>query len=330
MRSAWHPLSPGRWRRSCAPWTGTRSRCPDRGGAVADSPGTGPAPQARRAASARSRRSRRHRRAPSPRAADRWRTPKRRRRPRQVRTYQPAPFSSRTPGGTPAARTIPSAPYVTAPGRMVDACRGRRHPSCMSETEVAQNATYQSAERVLTLLKSFDDSRTELGVADIARALSRAQVDRLPPRRGAGADRVPHPGGQALPPGGGDHPAGHAGAAELRPRRHHAARHGEAVPADRRDRQPGGPRRRGRAQRGGGARAPTSCPARAGGSAAGPGRTRSPTARSCSPTAPSARPACWSGTRPQTITSPGRAHQRARRVSAAKATPLRSPSWRRA
>jgi len=42
----------------------------------------------------------------------------------------------------------------------------------MSETEVAQNATYQSAERVLTLLKSFDDSRTELGVADIARALS--------------------------------------------------------------------------------------------------------------------------------------------------------------
>jgi len=42
----------------------------------------------------------------------------------------------------------------------------------MSETEVAQNATYRSAERVLTLLKSFDDSRTELGVADIARALS--------------------------------------------------------------------------------------------------------------------------------------------------------------
>ena len=38
--------------------------------------------------------------------------------------------------------------------------------------EVAPNATYQSAERVLTLLKSFDDSRVELGVADIARALS--------------------------------------------------------------------------------------------------------------------------------------------------------------
>ena len=42
----------------------------------------------------------------------------------------------------------------------------------MSETQVARSATYQSAERVLTLLKSFDDSRMELGVADIARALS--------------------------------------------------------------------------------------------------------------------------------------------------------------
>ena len=42
----------------------------------------------------------------------------------------------------------------------------------MSENEVARSATYQSAERVLALLKSFDDSRMELGVADIARALS--------------------------------------------------------------------------------------------------------------------------------------------------------------
>jgi DNA-binding IclR family transcriptional regulator len=41
----------------------------------------------------------------------------------------------------------------------------------MGENEVAQNATYQSAERVLALLKSFDDSRMELGVAEIARAL---------------------------------------------------------------------------------------------------------------------------------------------------------------
>jgi DNA-binding IclR family transcriptional regulator len=41
----------------------------------------------------------------------------------------------------------------------------------MSEHEVAPNATYQSAERVLALLKTFDDSRVELGVAEIARAL---------------------------------------------------------------------------------------------------------------------------------------------------------------
>jgi DNA-binding IclR family transcriptional regulator len=41
----------------------------------------------------------------------------------------------------------------------------------MGEREVAQNATYQSAERVLALLKSFDDSRVELGVAELSRAL---------------------------------------------------------------------------------------------------------------------------------------------------------------
>jgi len=41
----------------------------------------------------------------------------------------------------------------------------------MSENEVAPNATYQSAERVLALLKSFDDTRVELGVAEISRAL---------------------------------------------------------------------------------------------------------------------------------------------------------------
>jgi IclR family acetate operon transcriptional repressor len=41
----------------------------------------------------------------------------------------------------------------------------------MGENEVAQNATYQSAERVLKLLRTFDDSRVELGVAELARAL---------------------------------------------------------------------------------------------------------------------------------------------------------------
>ncbi len=41
----------------------------------------------------------------------------------------------------------------------------------MTGSEVASNATYQSAERVLALLKTFDDTRVELGVAEIARAL---------------------------------------------------------------------------------------------------------------------------------------------------------------
>lgn len=41
----------------------------------------------------------------------------------------------------------------------------------MSEATVAPNATYQSAERVLALLKSFDETRSELGVAEIARTL---------------------------------------------------------------------------------------------------------------------------------------------------------------
>ena len=41
----------------------------------------------------------------------------------------------------------------------------------MIEAQVAPNATYQSAERVLALLKSFDDTRVEQGVAEIARTL---------------------------------------------------------------------------------------------------------------------------------------------------------------
>lgn len=41
----------------------------------------------------------------------------------------------------------------------------------MSEDEVARGATYQSADRVLALLTSFDDSRAELGVAEFARLL---------------------------------------------------------------------------------------------------------------------------------------------------------------
>jgi DNA-binding IclR family transcriptional regulator len=42
---------------------------------------------------------------------------------------------------------------------------------CVSESLVAGGATYQSAERVLTLLASFEDSRPELSVTDIAEAL---------------------------------------------------------------------------------------------------------------------------------------------------------------
>jgi len=41
----------------------------------------------------------------------------------------------------------------------------------MTEAQVAANATYQSAERVLALLKSFDDTRMELGVAEKFRML---------------------------------------------------------------------------------------------------------------------------------------------------------------
>lgn len=41
----------------------------------------------------------------------------------------------------------------------------------MSENDVAAGATYQSAERVLALLTSFDDSRVELGVTEMAQSI---------------------------------------------------------------------------------------------------------------------------------------------------------------
>lgn len=41
----------------------------------------------------------------------------------------------------------------------------------MIENEVAAGATYQSAERVLALLTSFEDGRAELGVTEMARLL---------------------------------------------------------------------------------------------------------------------------------------------------------------
>jgi len=41
----------------------------------------------------------------------------------------------------------------------------------VSENTVAAGATYQSAERVLALLTSFDDTRTELGVTEMAKSI---------------------------------------------------------------------------------------------------------------------------------------------------------------
>src|SRR5487761_1485034 len=42
------------------------------------------------------------------------------------------------------------------------------HSGCVRRPNVAASATYQSAERVLALLTSFDDSRPELGVTEMA------------------------------------------------------------------------------------------------------------------------------------------------------------------
>src|SRR5260370_12830006 len=76
------------------------------------------------------------------------------------------PATGRRPGHVHRATKIASRghPRLTPSGRP-------RHPGCMTGSEVASNATYQSAERVLALLKTFDDTRAELGVAEIARAL---------------------------------------------------------------------------------------------------------------------------------------------------------------
>ena len=41
----------------------------------------------------------------------------------------------------------------------------------MTEHDVAAGATYQSAERVLALLTTFDESRTEIGVTEMAESL---------------------------------------------------------------------------------------------------------------------------------------------------------------
>jgi len=66
----------------------------------------------------------------------------------------------------PGQRVFPplTFPTLTGGGRLV-------HPGCVSRADVAAGATYQSAERVLALLTSFDDARVELGVTEMAAAL---------------------------------------------------------------------------------------------------------------------------------------------------------------
>jgi len=54
---------------------------------------------------------------------------------------------------------------------VVDADGRRGDSSCVTEHEVAVGATYQSAERALALLASFDDSRAEIGVSEMAETL---------------------------------------------------------------------------------------------------------------------------------------------------------------
>src|SRR5262249_42540584 len=126
----------------------------------------------RREAAAGSRNPPRHGRASGPRGAGRRR--RKGRQPHRVSSW-------------PACSHIAAAPAAGPPGPILlsKACHDRqqswthwltaacrpRHPGCMSEGKVAPNATYRSAERVLMLLKSFDDTRTELGVAEIARTL---------------------------------------------------------------------------------------------------------------------------------------------------------------
>jgi DNA-binding IclR family transcriptional regulator len=78
-----------------------------------------------------------------------------------------SPAQYRWRGGTPPYR-VPRAAGATP---ALTWTAGLVHPGCVSRTAVAAGATYQSAERVLTLLTSFDDSRVELGVTEMAASL---------------------------------------------------------------------------------------------------------------------------------------------------------------
>jgi DNA-binding IclR family transcriptional regulator len=67
-----------------------------------------------------------------------------------------------------ATGTIPLAPDNASATGALTWGRRRVHPGCVSGTDVAAGATYQSAERVLALLTSFDHDRAELGVTEMA------------------------------------------------------------------------------------------------------------------------------------------------------------------
>ena len=84
--------------------------------------------------------------------------------PRQAGAAPPEQHRGVTSGTAHPAQDGTSGTALTRGGRHV-------HPGCVSGTEVAAGATYQSAERVLALLTSFDDSRVELGVTEMAASL---------------------------------------------------------------------------------------------------------------------------------------------------------------
>ena len=84
--------------------------------------------------------------------------------------------------GTIAVVPAKRQPLGSEPGCALTRGGGGVHPVCVSRTEVAAGATYQSAERVLTLLTSFDDDRLELGVTEMAASLGvhKSTASRLP------------------------------------------------------------------------------------------------------------------------------------------------------
>jgi IclR family acetate operon transcriptional repressor len=71
---------------------------------------------------------------------------------------------------TATARNVPKIRIGGHGGLAASLTSVRRtgHSCCVQRPDVAVSATYQSAERVLALLTSFDDARPELGVTEMA------------------------------------------------------------------------------------------------------------------------------------------------------------------